>query len=232
MKNFVFFAVFVLSFSFVFSAPRLRFDCGDTYDWGKIRNADEPLKARIKIFNDGDDTLKIFTVKPGCGCTAAPLDRKNIEPNGYAVMDVSLIVPKGPGVHTKSIRITSNDPEKAETYLYLKVEVVPPLKFFPDSKVMASNLLIGDTATYKIVIKNTTDEDIIIKEPKVEPAGEIETNLKPDLMLKPNQDFTIEIKISPSNVGNFTGKVKFRTNLMDLPRVEIPIFGIVTGFKH
>jgi len=231
MKVNVVFVFFLMSFSFVFAAPKLRFECGDTYDWGKIRNAEEPLKAKIKIFNDGDDTLKIYSVKPGCGCTAAPLDRNSIEPNGFATLDVSLIVPRGPGSHTKSITFRTNDPEKAETYLYLKVEVVPPLKFFPDSKIMASNLFVGDTSTYKIVIKNSSDENITIKQPTVEPVDAISINLVPELVLQPNQDFVLEVKVFPATVGNFRGKVKFWTNLMDFPKVEIPIFGIVTGFK-
>jgi hypothetical protein len=231
MKTYALFVVFLMSFSLVFAVPKLRFECGDTYDWGKIRNAEEPLKAKIKIFNDGDDTLKIYSVKPGCGCTAAPLDRNAIEPKGFATLDVTLIVPRSPGSHTKSITFRTNDPEKSETYLYLKVEVVPALKFFPDSKIMASNLLIGDTATYKIVMKNTTDENIVVKQPTVEPANAISTNLKPDLVLPPNQEFVLEVKIFPETIGNFSGKVKFWTNLMDFPKVEIPVFGIVTGFK-
>jgi Protein of unknown function (DUF1573). len=231
MKTYALFVVFLMSFSLVFAVPKLRFECGDTYDWGKIRNAEEPLKAKIKIFNDGDDTLKIYSVKPGCGCTAAPLDRNAIEPKGFATLDVTLIVPRSPGSHTKPITFRTNDPEKSETYLYLKVEVVPPLKFFPDSKIMASNLLIGDTATYKIVMKNTTDENIVVKQPTVEPANSISTNLKPDLVLPPNQEFVLEVKIFPETIGNFSGKVKFWTNLMDFPKVEIPVFGIVTGFK-
>ncbi|MCX7909411.1 MAG: DUF1573 domain-containing protein [Ignavibacteria bacterium] len=227
---FIFCLVFII-FGNIFSAPKLRFENGDTYNWGKIRSVDEPLKAKIKIFNDGDDTLKIFTVKPGCGCTAAPLDKYNIEPNGFATMEVSLIVPKSPGEHTKSILFRTNDPTKEETYFYLKAEFVPPMKFFPDSKVMASNLLIGDTSLYKVVLKNTSGEDIIIKEPSVEPKDVISTNLKPDLVLKPDQEFVLEIKISPNTIGNFSGKVKFKTTFPDLPRVEIPVLGIVTGFK-
>lgn len=212
-------------------APKLRFENGDTYDFGKVRNVDEPLKARVKIFNDGDDTLKIFSVKPGCGCTAAPLDKYNIEPKGFATMDVSLLVPRSPGAHTKSIQFKTNDPTNEETYYYLKAEFVPPLKFFPDNKIMASNLLIGDTSTFKLIIKNTSGETIVIKEPNTEPQEVILSNLKPDLVLKPDEDFIVEVRIAPNTIGNLSGKVKFKTTIPDLPRVEIPVFGIVTGFK-
>ncbi|ROL56758.1 DUF1573 domain-containing protein [Bacteroidetes/Chlorobi group bacterium Naka2016] len=225
------FLVFVLMSFNLLSAPKFRFENGDTYDFGKVRDTEEPLKAKVRIFNDGDDTLKILYVKPGCGCTAAPLDKYNIEPNGFATMDVSLMVPKSPGVHTKSIYFKTNDPTKEETYFYLKAEYLPPIKFFPDSKVMASNLLIGDTSTFKLVMKNTSGDTLIIKEPKTEPQESIFTNLRQDLVLKPDEDFTLEVKIAPNTIGNFSGKIKFKTTLPDLPRVEIPVFGIVSGFK-
>jgi hypothetical protein len=222
--------VFFVSLTLI-SGPKLRFENGDTYDFGKHRNVDEPLNTKVRIFNDGDDTLKIFSVKPGCGCTAAPLDKYNIEPNGFATMNVSLLVPRSPGVHTKSIQFKTNDPTKEETYFYLKAEFVPAIKLFPDSKIMASNLLIGDTSTYKLVMKNTSGEQMIIKEPKTEPQDVIFTNLKPDLLLQPDEEFTLEVRIAPNTIGNLSGKVKFKTTIADLPRVEIPVFAIVTGFK-
>ncbi len=231
MKKLVFILLIFLIGGITFSAPKLRFENGDTFDWGKVRSVEEPLKAKIKIFNDGNETLKIYSVKPGCGCTAAPLDKYEIEPGHFATMEVTLQVPRSPGSHTKSILFKTNDPTTEETYFYLKAEFVPPIKFFPDSKVMASNLLVGDTAVYKIVIKNSSSEEFLVKEPIAEPKDVISSNLKPDLLLKPDEDFTLEIKIAPNNIGNFSGRIKFKTTIPDLPWAEIPIFGIVSGFK-
>ncbi len=213
------------------SAPRLRFEHGDTVDWGKIHKTENPLTAKVKIFNDGDDTLKILNVKPGCGCTTAPLDKKEIEPKGFATLDITLHLPNHPGQITKAIAIYTNDTNNPETFLYLKAEIIPPLKFFPDTKVLASNLLVGDTASYKIIVQNLTETDIVIKEPKAEPEDEISSNLRPDIVLKPKDQYTLEIRVFPNNVGNFNGKIKFKTTYPDLPRVEIPVFGVVSGFK-
>lgn len=225
---FVFISVLVLN---LVSAPRLRFEPGNTVDWGKIHKTENPLTAKVKIFNDGDDTLRILNVKPGCGCTTAPLDKKEIEPKGFAILDITLHLPNHPGQITKTIAIYTNDSNNLETFLFLKAEIIPPLKFFPDTKVLASNLLVGDTSSYKVIIQNLTETDIIIKEPKAEPEDEISSNLRPDIVLKPKDQYTIEIKVFPGNVGNFNGKIKFKTTYPDLPRVEIPVFGIVSGFK-
>ncbi|MCX7880179.1 MAG: DUF1573 domain-containing protein [Ignavibacteria bacterium] len=232
MNRFFIYALLVVAYSLVLnSAPKLRFDCGDTYDWGKVRNTEEPLKAKIRLYNDGDDTLIIYSVRPGCGCTAAPLDKNAIEPKGYATMDVSLYLPNASGPVTKSITITSNDPNKKEAYLFLKAEYVPPIRIFPDSKVMISNIMVGDTGTYKIVIRNTTDEKILIREPFFDPEKVVWANIKHNQELKPNEDFVIEIKVAPDNVGNFSGRVTFKTTYPTVPRINIPIFGVVSGFK-
>lgn len=222
--------VFLTGLSLV-AAPRLRFENGNVVNWGKIHKTDEPLTTKVKIYNDGDDTLKILNVKPGCGCTTAPLDKNAIEPKGFATLDITLHVPNHPGQITKSIFIQTNDSSNADTYLYLKVEIIPPLKFFPDSKVLASNLLVGDTSLYKVIIQNLTDTDITIKEPRAEPEDEISSNLRPDIVIKPNEKYTMEVKIFPNTIGNFNGKIKFKTTFPDLPRVEIPVFGVVSGFK-
>lgn len=229
-RNIVFIFLVGLALNLV-SAPRLRFEQGNTVDWGKIHKTENPLSAKVRIFNDGDDTLKILSVKPGCGCTTAPLDKKEIEPKGFATLDITLHLPNHPGQITKSIAIYTNDSSNLETFLFLKAEIVPPLKFFPDTKILASNLLVGDTSLYKLIIQNLTETDITIKEPKAEPEDEISSNLHPDIVLKPKEQYTIEIKIAPSNVGNFNGKIKFKTTYPDLPRVEIPVFGVVSGFK-
>lgn len=231
MKKLFLFLTCVVIINTAISAPKFSFDGGNTYDWGKIRNIDSLLKTDLRIYNVGDDTLKIFSVRPGCGCTSSPLDKTNIEPGGFATAKITLQLPKHPGKHTKQIKFSTNDPDNQEIYYYLKVEVVPPIKFFPDAKIMASNMIAGDTTTYKILMENLTEEDIIIKEPTADPSYVISTNLVPDLVIKPQEKFELVVKIIPDIVGNFNGTVKFKTTSPDVPRITIPIYGIVTSFK-
>lgn len=231
MKKLFLFWIWVVIINIAISAPKFRFDGGNSYDWGKIRNTDSLLKTDLLIYNDGDDTLKIFSVRPGCGCTTSPLDKTNIEPGGFATARITLQLPKHPGQHTKQIKFSTNDPENQEIYYYLKAEVVPPIKFFPDTKIMASNMIAGDTTTYKIIMENLTEENIIIKEPTADPNYVISTNLVPELVIKPQEKFELVVKIVPDIVGNFNGTVKFKTTRPDVPKVTIPIYGIVTGFK-
>lgn len=71
------FTMFVFAASLAFAQPKISIQGGDTQDWGKVKPKDSPLKASIKITNEGSEELKISDVRPGCGCTTAPLDKKN-----------------------------------------------------------------------------------------------------------------------------------------------------------
>jgi len=73
---------FVLILSMIFaivscgySQQKLEVIGCNNYDWGTTYPKDSPLKVKIKIKNSGNDILKIYEVKPACGCTTAPLDK-------------------------------------------------------------------------------------------------------------------------------------------------------------
>ena len=63
------------------------------------------------LHSTGDDTLRITEVKPGCGCTKAPLDKEVLAPGDSARLDIlfatgrySGMVTKRPVVHTNAGR--------------------------------------------------------------------------------------------------------------------------------
>jgi len=158
------------------SSPKLVLDCGTTYDWGDVNQKDSPLKADIKIFNEGDDTLKINRVNPMCGCTTAPLSKKSIAPGDSAILKVTLNIKHYEGDVTKSIIISSNS-RSPELHLKLKANVHIPLKLFPNKYMNFSQMYIGNPTTSKIVIDNMTDHDIMITGVKLD-NQDISLNMK------------------------------------------------------
>lgn len=62
------------------------------------------------IKNEGDDTLRIIKVKPGCGCTAAPLREDNVAPGDSTFVDVYFDSKRLTGLVKKKVTILSNDP--------------------------------------------------------------------------------------------------------------------------
>ena len=69
------------------------------------------------IKNVGDDTLKIFNVKPGCGCTSVPNYKKVLVPGDST--EVELIFDSGhsKGSFRKSTQILTNDTTEQRLYV-------------------------------------------------------------------------------------------------------------------
>lgn len=204
------------------SQPKIEIEGNDTYDWGKIDPKGAPLKAKVKIYNKGTGTLKIAEVKPGCGCTTAPLDKNNIEPNGFATLSITLNVSNDGPVH-KSIRITSNDPNTPNKILYLKADIVRPIGL-SKNYIAFNNLQIGKESTSNVVIKNNTKKDIKISDIIVEPK-DFKVNIKKNTKIPANKELTLEVRITPNNSSNINGKITLKTDNKDMKSIDIFLWG-------
>ena len=192
------------------SKARMEIECGDTYDWGTVRWSDRPLNASIKIYNRGTETLKIKEVKPACGCTAAPLDRNEIEPGDSATLSVSLrFGPKPDKIH-KTIDIFSNDPENQKFVLHIKANIVAAFTFFPNKYLPFGLMKLGVEQTVNVVMTNVSEDEVRIEDIEISPTG-MKTNLKNGLTIKPNEEFTISASIIPKELGEFKASIRFKT---------------------
>ncbi|MCX6156307.1 MAG: DUF1573 domain-containing protein [Candidatus Kapabacteria bacterium] len=205
-------------------ASKIEIDGGDTYNWGKVKPEKLPLKAIIKIFNRGNDTLKIGEVKPGCGCTTAPLDKKDIEPGGFASLNVTINV-NNDGKITKSITIHSNDPHNESKILMLEAEITRALARYPQF-LSFQPVDLNKQASAEMTLKNNSDVSITIKDVKVEPEGAT-TNLKHNDVIAPGADYKVKVSYTPTKFGGFTCKLNFKTDHPEVPSVESNGWGTV-----
>jgi len=146
-------AVLVLFSSFAIAQPKLEIEGGDTYNWGKVNYKNSPLKANIKLKNVGTEVLKITEVKPGCGCTTAPLDKYEIAPGDYATLSVSLNISTYTGETVKSIRISSNDPQNGDKYLFIKADVYRPIVVNPSNYLGRSSIYVGKQEEFNFSLR-------------------------------------------------------------------------------
>jgi hypothetical protein len=211
-----------LSYSIVFSQPKLVIDGGDTYDWGKINPKGAPLTARIKIFNKGNQTLNISEVKPGCGCTTAPLDKNVIKPNDFATLNVTLNV-HNDGAVTKTISIKSNDMKNPKKTLFIKADIMNSISV-SQKYISFSNLMNGKESVATVKIKNNTNKPVKIIDIKVDPA-KIKINLKKNSILPANKEFILEVSYIPNNSINFNGNINIQTNNKDVKNINISVWG-------
>jgi hypothetical protein len=222
MKNFLLFLL-LLSYSVAYSQPQIEIEGNNIYDWGQIDTKGKPLTATIKIYNKGNETLNISQVKPDCGCTTAPLDKNNIEPNDFATLSISL-TPYSDGPLYKSIVIASNDPKTPNKNLSLTADVQRPIGVSP-TFFNFGNLELNKEAQSSIRIKNNTNENIKIKDIIMEPA-EMVLNVDETTVIEAKSEFILVAKYTPKTPTNIIGKVTVKTDLKEMDAFEITVYGM------
>ncbi len=217
----------ILIFAFVLSCksqPKIEIVGGDTYDWKKVSISENPLKAKIQIKNAGTEKLIINEVKPGCGCTTAPLDKSELAPGEVANLDVTLRISAGQHDVMKSIRISSNDPNNPNKILFLKANVFQPIEVSPTTYFPFNEMTVGKEATSTLKLKNNTDKPVKLSKIEITPE-DVFVNLKGERTLKPGEEIDITAKTTPKKTGYFNCTLKINTDSPDMPEVVITGFG-------
>src|SRR5690606_35755820 len=136
------------TFAMVFAAgtlaiaqPKLEIVGGDTHDWGQVPPG--KLTTEVKVKNAGNEDLKISEVRPGCGCTVAPIDKDLLKPGELATISVSLDVTSRSGPVEKTVTITSNDAATPSQILHLKADVHRAVTVSPMQYMMITNGKVG-----------------------------------------------------------------------------------------
>lgn len=212
----------LLSFSIAYTQPQILIEGNDVYDWGKVNPKGKPLTAKVKIYNKGNEVLIISEVKPGCGCTTAPLDKNNIEPNGFATLSITLNI-NNDGPVTKSIRISSNDPKTPTKNLLLKADIFKPISVFP-KYLNFGDLVIAKETIANIQIKNNTNKIITIKDIIKDPTVLV-LNIKKNDKINANATLNLLVKYTPDKKANLNGKLVLKTDNKEMDNIEISIFG-------
>lgn len=79
----------------------------DNFDFGYI-----PQNARVSygfwLHSTGTDTLKILSVKPGCGCTQTPLGKNILPPGDSTMLEIIYSSGMSVGRTSKGANITTN----------------------------------------------------------------------------------------------------------------------------
>jgi hypothetical protein len=201
---------------------------GDTYDWKKVKPKDTPLKAKIQIINKGTELLKISEVRPGCGCTAAPIDKKELKPmTDTATIEVSLNLGTSSGPLSKSITITSNDGTSPNKVLYLKADVIREINITPSPYFAFSNMSVGKTSEATVRLENNSDKDLVIKEATA--TNGIEINVKPGTTIKSKTTLEVMARVTPKDKGYFTASAKILTSHPDYETIDMTAYGNVKG---
>lgn len=196
-----------------FAQPRIEIQ--DTVNWGLVVPDAPPGKtskvsADVEIKNTGTDTLKITEVRPGCGCTSAPLDREVLPPGESTSMHVTLNLPVANGLLTKRITIQSNDEEQGARVVWLIADVQRPLQasssFIPFNKGA-----VGEATEGIISFKVFGKESVSIQAKPISDGVIIKTPMP--LTIEPGGSADLAVEYVPSKEGPFNVGISVKTSL-------------------
>lgn len=220
---------FIFTFGLAYAGPKLEIEGGNTYDWGNTKPEQSPLKATIKLWNKGDEILHIKNVKPGCGCTTAPLDTNMIDPGKFATLQVSLNTGSYNGNVTKSISIFTNEAENDHKLLFIKTNVVRPLAVFP-TYITFNKAVVGQETSASVLVTNNTAQDIKFNKITISNAL-ITSNIQEGHVVKPNEQSKLEFKVTPDKTGRLDFNVKIETDNNETPVLDLRGWGNVIEEK-
>ena len=105
----------------VSSKPKIYFPETE-HDFGKVKEG-KIVDYTFKLSNNGNSILKIDKVNTSCGCTAALLSDKEIEPGKDGTIKVEFDTKNRSGEVTRTVAVSSNDPEEPNKILIIKADV-------------------------------------------------------------------------------------------------------------
>ncbi len=136
------------------------------FDFGYI-----PQNAKVShtywIDNLGTDTLRIFNVQPGCGCTKAPLSTFIAAPNDSLPIELVFDTGKRHRAQSKGTRVTCNDPAKSlfnlelSAWVYKEAEPAGPLTIDKNRMLKLTTDDLGKT--FEVRFKNISEQSLAAK---------------------------------------------------------------------
>ena len=209
--------------------PRIVFDQA-FHDFGVISDT-LPVSFDFVFRNEGNEVLKMGTVRASCGCTAAAPSKDEYMPGEEGSIHVTF-KPKGrTGHQAKSIRVETNDQTSRITNLRISSDVLSAVaidpKVFRFEQVEAGNpkTIKGSIRIrgegYEVTDINVLGEYVsakMLETKTIDVAGSAATSTEIEVTIHDN-----------APLGWMDSKLLVRTSNPDRPNIEAPIWAEVLG---
>jgi hypothetical protein len=210
MKKNIFGLFFLVTAAMLFAKPAIKFK-STTIDFGELESG-KIVDINFEFENTGSDLLIINNVVPSCGCTTTGLAKKEFKAGEKGTIPAKFNSSGYNGKVIKTITVTSNDPDAAETRLTISGTIM--IKDFAQADLKPDHInfdkvTIGKTYTRKLNLSNSGTVDLRIIEISCNP--EVSLQFKTN-NLAAKKTTEIILNFTPFEKGSFNNMVKIRTN--------------------
>ena len=228
MKRFL----FVLC-SFLFAAtalplhaqPKLHVEGGTKLDFGTILRGDV-VDRKVRVKNNGTDTLVLNRVVPSCGCTGAVASGDHIPPGKSGMVEITFNSANFTGQVHKTVTIETNVPDSPRTVVEFTANIIDEITLTP-AQCFFKDAQVGKTVSLTIEIKNMGKESFRLTEYRTKLEG---FNVElPTGEIKPGETTHVVTNFTPSKVVPVIYDALFiNTSNPHRSELYIPIYGNVT----
>jgi uncharacterized protein YdeI (BOF family) len=203
----------------ILAKPSIKFK-NMAIDFGEMESG-QIVSINFEFANAGSDLLIIKNVITSCGCTTTGLAKKEYNPGEAGTIASKFNTSGYNGKVIKTITVTSNDPDAAETRLTISGTVT--IKDFAQADLKPERInfdmvTAGKTYTRKLNLSNSGTNDLRIIEISCGP--EVTLQFKTNV-LGAKKTTEIVLNFTPFAKGTFSNMVKIRTNDFRNPYVFI-----------
>lgn len=149
------------SILFAATGPKIKFD-KESWNFGKAEHG-KVLTHVFKFNNEGDSPLIIKKIRTSCGCTAALVSAKKIDPGKRGEIKVTFNTRGYAGKVNMFVYIDLNDPTQPQTQLMLSADI----EFPPSPKIDLNKssfdmglLLEGEDISESVKFRNSGDREL------------------------------------------------------------------------
>jgi len=195
-----------------------------SFDFGTLYQG-EAVTHVYTFQNSGDAPLVIDKVRSSCGCTAAILSKKNLQPGEQGEVKATFNSSRFRGPITKKVYLYSNDPRQKTYELELKALVKEVLVRTPH-RISGGPIQPGEKHTSTLELTNEWKDAVAVTE-IVSGLPALQAELDRDA-LPPGEKATLSISITPDkSQRRINTYVILRTDNPLLPEIRIPVFLLV-----
>lgn len=207
-----------------------------TWNFGKVKEGQ--FKTHVFVFtNTGDAPLLIKRVRTMCGCTAALISDKNVEPGNKGELKVTLDTQRYEGNIAKYVYVESNDKSQPVMQIQISATVLVPPRPQIDLErysVDSGLILEGEPIPAKAVIKNRGERELRIsfahKDATYRQGGKPIVN---EVRIAAGKEAEIEIAIPPrSKKGLIREYILIKSNDPRKPNLSLYINGYIVTKKQ
>lgn len=196
-----------------------------SFDFGYIA-AGSVVSHSYVFHSRGTDSLKILNVKPGCGCTKAPLKKEVVAAGDSTEVELVFTSNKGAkGNVGKSATVTCNDPDRGTFQLSFKGRnFTDPDSLTPLTLSEGELAINGQSHSreVKLVVRNVSDSAIKMHLVS-QPEGYLKVEV-PNSAIQPGKEKEIMVKIDSSfSEDQFKKSFTFAVDDQSGSRYTIPV---------